>query len=824
MSKQQLHVQFSSLNILPQPIKREFFDTLHHFYQHRGIYLPKYAAFIASTNLHYTICHFIGFGIRVNPTLGLTYLHDLASEGDLAVQAIILRLYEAFGSNSDQLKTLPATGWLTNAVKSGSRIAAKDLQNHSLEMYHEAVQQSKSEFCGLGRDLFSTGLEPTSEIVCQESDRLPVVNSRGDTILHLASARYMLSDLSSLLEKPEIKLRINQINYFGETPILAAFRSGHYQHIRILMSHGADLTLSRAEPIPEDLAQDTEYISRYDDRNYESCFHYVSCFKDQEIQPILQLLVKADVNPLLLGTVRDFIPRSLSETDIDWVTFPHYLDANGGSRTTAFGRAVRHNHLHAVKMFLTEVPIWPWNIHRATPTLIEKLKDVEDRYDVTPENDLEKAVFWSCGFHNVQMLKVILPVWLQWDNLPGKQVSSKALRRLEELRSAFLECAVFPHTSFERVCLLGPGHEDRLSGTLDYLLIGSKHPLSYYVTDYCFARALDPSWVDVFERLEREPNIVHRPQLEMIPKICHYAFINGSSDAIHRFLKMPGAKVVTSTRPEMAMEYYILYDINDTEVLEVIFTMLKDHGIDHLPRSFIRALLANKFSLASRILSFSGGKELHEEIESPSIDMVFTPLGHAAFHHDDMTSARLTFLFVQQDLYGSLHVVVNQKKKETVFHALFDGDRESHTDTLFRLDEIDRRCLSALNILLGHFSTPVQLNTRADDGCTALHVAVEVGSVRGVKRLLAAGADPNIKRNAKKPLSILRTFTTLDLAVMLSDEERNLRRKEGRRISDDFRDRKLRIIEAIETHGGRKSGIMRGLVRHPLFRNHQIQS
>ncbi|KAI9769607.1 MAG: hypothetical protein M1839_003609 [Geoglossum umbratile] len=181
---------------------------------------------------------------------GLRWLNMAAFLGNDRAQSVIYRAYKALGRDipPDIMASIPR--YLTSSASKGFFIAAEDLAELNL---HEQLQKAKEtlrvKYGGTGRLTFDRDLPPDkfnmqvsiAEAIIQQMPNLWFgipQNRRGDCGYHIAASCGLQDSMKRLIE--DDPLGINATNINGETPLLLACRSGHFDLLMLLLGAGAD--------------------------------------------------------------------------------------------------------------------------------------------------------------------------------------------------------------------------------------------------------------------------------------------------------------------------------------------------------------------------------------------------------------------------------------------------------------------------------------------------------------------------------------------------------------------------------------------------------
>lgn len=212
--------------------------------------------------------------------------------------------------------------WLAQATALGSDIASK----HLLELDHKAWEKAHSllatKFCGIGKAKFEEELTRYSDVSSEFPRNLPVGNGvgpGGDSLLHLAATLGRRDVVGELCKNASYQ-DINKQNDQGETALLQATRSGHFDTVEYLLSIGASANLTTSED--------------------ENPLHWLSSFSLQTEEEILSLAEKMISN----GAILDQVCQQ------NTVYNPHFLHTVGPG--TPLHRAVQRNAYLAAKVLV----------------------------------------------------------------------------------------------------------------------------------------------------------------------------------------------------------------------------------------------------------------------------------------------------------------------------------------------------------------------------------------------------------------------------------------------------------------------------------------
>ncbi len=168
--------------------------------------------------------------------------------------------------------------WLANATALGSHNASKHLQELDHDAWQKAHLRLATKNCGVGRPIFSVELMRYSDESLPLPTNLSVseeVDANGDTLLHLAATLGRQDVVAKLCEGVSCR-DLNKQNQRGETALLQATRSGHFEITQYLLSLGADASLTTS--------------------NGEIVLHWLSSFKLQTEDDMLSIAQKMNGN------------------------------------------------------------------------------------------------------------------------------------------------------------------------------------------------------------------------------------------------------------------------------------------------------------------------------------------------------------------------------------------------------------------------------------------------------------------------------------------------------------------------------------------------
>lgn len=190
------------------------------------------------------LCNLTGFGCRENHQQGLDLMLEAASSGCAQAKGIVRRLH--YSSRKPHNKDHAViTEWLSDAMRSGSRIACQDLH----DCYPGTFKAVKSELIAASRKNLERCLFAFIEGTCKDNNLCPDEMAlfhefpNGEAILNDLLALEQSSRFNSALQKcwEQILGILSARDENGNTPLLTACTTADYQLARYLIVKGAGI-------------------------------------------------------------------------------------------------------------------------------------------------------------------------------------------------------------------------------------------------------------------------------------------------------------------------------------------------------------------------------------------------------------------------------------------------------------------------------------------------------------------------------------------------------------------------------------------------------
>ncbi|KIW88717.1 uncharacterized protein Z519_10763 [Cladophialophora bantiana CBS 173.52] len=275
----------------------------------------------------------------------MIWLIRSAENGNQTAQSLVYRFAKALNYSLPAETSASLEGWLIDAAQRNYPAAQQDLPAVvSVENCLLVWERIRSRYAGMGRnrfaDLFSTQRITLTEWDIQLRDRLVLamanpgfdalslnVNDKGDTMLHFAASAGFEEVVR--LWGGSMPWTVNATGADSETPLLIACRSGHGNIVRLLLSMGADPKIRSS--------------------NGDTPLHWLVAFQGDDAHDIAKALVTAgaDVEATAKAIRFEFAPlcdyeagtplhRAVGKGNLAAV---RALVACGASVTSAGGRA-----------------------------------------------------------------------------------------------------------------------------------------------------------------------------------------------------------------------------------------------------------------------------------------------------------------------------------------------------------------------------------------------------------------------------------------------------------------------------------------------------
>ncbi|KAJ4185177.1 hypothetical protein NW755_008621 [Fusarium falciforme] len=259
-----------SLNELPWAVQQDIFQ----FYS-KSISTPPGTGDATAHVGHIWlfVCYLQGIGTEVDEANACKHVLEAAKHGNYIAKSLAYRAVVAF---LDPLEHPRPIQWLLRSVEMGFLGAMEDFAHFAHSTGHanpgalltKALCRLRNFTAGVGADHFldpvgnrlnPLSIEDEDEFHQQLSALLREagfnvnkfqVNSRGDSLLHHASACGFVSATRSLISLFKGQLDINVVNKHGETALLSASRAGQSETVKMLLGNGADLRPSNLGESP----------------------------------------------------------------------------------------------------------------------------------------------------------------------------------------------------------------------------------------------------------------------------------------------------------------------------------------------------------------------------------------------------------------------------------------------------------------------------------------------------------------------------------------------------------------------------------------------
>lgn len=170
---------------------------------------------------------------------GSDALHVAASRGNAALALLLLDagfesrpIEEACSARSDEIvEMLLDRGGIPKPRD--ARIAFESRAHRSLELLLEMLDSfEESMLC----DSVARDYDESFDVLLNAGCNVETKNSRGETALHIASARGRIEFAKRLIARGA---RVNATNNVGSTPLHAAVQQGHFDVVKLLLESGA---------------------------------------------------------------------------------------------------------------------------------------------------------------------------------------------------------------------------------------------------------------------------------------------------------------------------------------------------------------------------------------------------------------------------------------------------------------------------------------------------------------------------------------------------------------------------------------------------------
>jgi hypothetical protein len=179
-----------------------------------------------------------------------------ADLGFVWLSGIVYRLHQACGEGIPGNMVHQVKRWLPEAAKKGSLTALADLKSMDIGEYEQAHDILRAKYWGIGFDVNPKCLdfpvnERNIESLLQANKRLggagitgQLFGDVGSNLLHcMAGCGSPMDEFMRVLNDHRFHLRLDDINFLGDTALVLTTRSGHLAHVRILLQRGSDVMI-----------------------------------------------------------------------------------------------------------------------------------------------------------------------------------------------------------------------------------------------------------------------------------------------------------------------------------------------------------------------------------------------------------------------------------------------------------------------------------------------------------------------------------------------------------------------------------------------------
>ena len=667
----------------------------------------------------------------------------------------------------------PGTKFLEGYARIGFRVALEDLEKAGFkEKAVRAREFNANTSGGVGagwyiQDEMLHGLTYShwieddwtlQQIKKSDSESNPVVNKRGDTVLHFVASCGRWKPFESLIV--DYGVDVNLQNSCGETPLLCACRSGQGGIVALcLQQYKAKASIAA--------------------HNGETPLHWLSSFSDQWIEAV----------------ARDLITHGAK---LDAMT----LEDVSHSRVAGVQGEIK----------FAWTPL-TWAVHNNRPRIVETLlKHGADPNGSLIEQERKSGpIPIAAYFHRYECLRIMI------EHLEGK-VTAKNSKGEPELRYALMygpvvDSAIADSNKFSMIIRNGEDYLTAVHSTLDLLRERTRYidfesqfggSLLYYVVskthDEVLEYMFDKDWcVDTLN----DPCGIHlrTPLLEAVRwnrRSMYQTLLNHGADvhalaanpfqpklrnwsALHIFaheghnkdvslvgdLVAAGLPADGSSDAPAATSQTPISSSDEALSSEISTLTLNNVSSPVLPceTPFAVAVRRNAFQLASKLLSL-GANPSALTLSSGLFISPYpaTVLGHVIISNARYSSARLRYLLDRSDPVTGF--VVEPARQLSALHrtamAHRDLERVDNGGPV-RREEFDFDTnADILHELLLRWKGQEELDRKcAVHGNTALHLAIEAGNLEAVNGLVRAGASASVGNEDGE--------TASQLAVRLAD-------------------------------------------------------
>ncbi|KAI4196716.1 MAG: hypothetical protein LQ350_006362 [Teloschistes chrysophthalmus] len=701
-------------------------------------------------------CYMNGYGCKSNEDEALKFLRRSAERGNHIAQAFLRRIWSACRPQEKEI----GVSYLELYAKAGSRPAFEELHKvSSPEQIYHVHRWLTETAAGVGADWLDrsemlhgyTQSQWIDEGWLMEKVRTTdkplselIVNRRGDTVLHFTAMCGLWKSFKALIL--DYKMDVNLQNPLGETPLLAACRSGRGGVVIFCL---------------QDFAADASIAAN----NGETPLHWLHRFSNENIEPMLKDML-----------VRGAKIEAATRGRIIHSRYPSSIDIDLKMPGTPLGWAVHENRSHIVRLLLK---------HGADPHALQN-------------SAMRTPVDTSAFYHHHRCLEMIIEhlektgrVFTYGPMIRAAQISADKFSMILRGGADWLHRL---HATFdifrEKTKLID--FQSIFEGSLLYAAVSNRHD---ELIDYMFKH----DWlVDTINRpvgqAQRTPVLqaVRLARGSMVQKLIEHGADVGALaanpfepqqrnwSALHIFaheghdrdlelveelvemgVPVDGTKKAVDNDAEKSLPDNIDALSLDPSSGTSNTTTTTNPSPDPVESPFTVALRHNAFPLATTLLSLRANPN-HLSFSSGLFTSPYplTPLGHLIIANARYSSARLTYLlnlpttdFVVEPARGlsALHRcamghvgVVRRADQHQHQHQNQDQDR------VVKSEEFDKDTNADIMYeLLQKWNRREELDARCEidggRGATALDLAIRAKNPAIVKALVEAGATGDVE-------------------------------------------------------------------------------
>jgi ankyrin repeat protein len=644
----------------------------------------------------------------------LRWLIEAARLGHASAQSLVYRFHQTFGHDIPATLVGEVKDWLILATELGHPTAREDLSAlASPDEFKDAIQTLRTRRAGLGRTRFGY-LYHSRHINLEAADNYlhnwlatnktssigdHYMNS-DDTILHFAAASGFCESIVEWLKQRPRDVDIRGVD--RETPLLLACRSGHHRVALVLLQNGANPTLSSVHG--------------------DTPLHWLLSFDDNQMETMAGALCASGGDPNALA-------NGLNFEDAPQLGFP------AGS---PLHRAVSRGNLAAVKALLK----------------------VGAKPDVAAQGDHPfTSTYLAAQCHYPEILEALLQSTDRNPSVVDMSGYSLLITAIEGEGTL--------GDRFSKIVRHGPHWWQRAEKTLDLLMeFGANHHI-HDLPGYPGCNALCLAARQGNERiieyllkhgassdLNVESNVASRDDLKCTPLTM--TIWKSRIDAFSLLLEH-GAdpKALTlEANGELVTSLYQCALMNHDETYFAEHLLKAKVEVDKRPpnyeSAFAVAVRKRSFGLATLLLLWGADPHLESScglmVELPH---AYSLIGFLILEQSLSVLPCLDYLFTLES-HKSPHFIVCSGKGWTVLHLVALISETGRDDVA---------CRAILLRLLKHFCPTVeQINQRASDGYTALHLAVFKANLEIAILLVEAGAREDIENGGLTPLDLIEAL------------------------------------------------------------------